>query len=151
MLENDQTLLALILVAVLSGITGLIVNTRLGKTRPKTAIILMLAIPTLTLGLFTASLINPPLPPLEKAGIHIQRGHFDEAIALLTPHHEKEQDNNDIALQLATAYFARGLLHAENDKKNEALQDLNAARSITPPDAPYLDDIQHFIEIIEKK
>lgn len=150
----ETAFIPLVLTAVISGLIGLFVAAKLVKTRPKTAWALLLLIPVAALGIHTALILRPPAPPsgpIEQAGILIESEQFDAAIALLAPLRQKEPENRDIALQLAAAHFARGLLHAERKEDAAALQDLRTAQTIAPPEAPYAADIERFIKIIEKK
>ncbi len=86
----------------------------------------------------------------ELAGNLIAQEKFDEAIILLNSAIEK-QPHDDLSLQLTTAYFAKGLLHAEQKNYDTALELLHQAQSVAPPNTPFLPDIMHFIKIIENQ
>ncbi len=86
---------------------------------------------------------------LKLAGLYIAQEKFDDAIKLLKAARKKQPDNKDIALQLATAYFAKGLLKAEHNKYEDALENLEQARKDAPEDAPFLEDLDFFIKRIK--
>ena len=84
-------------------------------------------------------------------GLLTKQERYDEAIAILTEGWRKN-DHKDIKLQLAAAYFAKGLLFAEKEDYSTALYLLRVAKTKAPTDAPFYDDIQIFIdEVIEKR
>ncbi|MCB1782355.1 MAG: hypothetical protein KDI13_00015 [Alphaproteobacteria bacterium] len=147
----DENFFLLLVLGAGGGLAGLLLALRLKEKRPILSGLVMFLFPAIVV--FTAGyFMTPGLPPPEiRAGIYIQKGAYEDAIALLSPLHEKEPENADISLQLATAYFVRGLFHAEQHDNKEALADMQKAQSIAPPDAPWRDDLSRFIAIIEKK
>ncbi|MGH1403608.1 MAG: tetratricopeptide repeat protein [Alphaproteobacteria bacterium] len=86
----------------------------------------------------------------ELAGNLIAQEKFDEAITLLENALEKQM-HDDLSLQLSTAYFAKGLLHAEKKNYDTALSLLRQAHAKAPSNAPFLPDILHFVKIIENQ
>ncbi len=90
---------------------------------------------------------NNPDIAVKLAGLYISTEKFDDAITLLE---NFEQDDENIRLQLATAYFAKGLLHAENGQKAQALKALRKAHNVAPEDAGFLGDIVIFIDKVEE-
>jgi len=84
-------------------------------------------------------------------GYYMSRENYDATIALLVEKTALFPNNNDVFLQLSTAYFAKGLLRAENALYTEALELLETALEIAPSEAPFLPDLKHFIRMIEKE
>ena len=83
------------------------------------------------------------------AGIYIANDKLDKAIELLSRALIDDADNKDLQLQRATAYFAKGLRHAERNQKKQALKLLRKAYETSPKDAPFLPDIMHFIDKVK--
>ncbi len=77
------------------------------------------------------------------AALYMAEDELDKAITLLE---NTDQSGKDIKLQLATAYFAKGLLYAERKQKDKALKLLQKAYSQAPKDAPFLSDIMMFMD-----
>ena len=88
---------------------------------------------------------------LDMGGAYISRELYDEAIKLLKDATAKRPENNDFTLQLATAYFTKGLKQAEGKNYDKAIKNLYRALAIAPEDAPFIADIENFIEAFEKK
>ena len=168
----------LIISAVLSGIATLFLIAPIMQTRPRTGYFLMVFIPaTSLLILFMITPIDLSPPPLadsyaqeekslkenlvqkpdnatiilDLAGLYIAQEKFDQAISLLRDAQRKAPDNDDYALQLAAAHFAKGLLYAENGEYEQGLKSLYYALAEAPENAPFLPDIEHFIDQLEKK
>ena len=171
----------LIICAIIAGIATLYVTAPLMRTKPQTCYILMFFIPAVSLGVFMMlvtkpSLHSPPAPVidvyeqeeialkkkldqypddattvLDLAGTYIAQEKYSDAIALLRDAQRKDPRNDDFALQLATAHFARGLLYAENGNYEIGLKSLLYAVAEAPENAPFLPDIEHFIGELEKK
>ena len=170
-----------IICAIISGISTLYLISPMMQTRPNICYVLMIFIPvTSLLGLFVVSspssinlkpapLVdnfaeeekalmdklaqNPDDPTviLDLAGIYISQERFTDAITLLRQAQAKDTDNEDFALQLATAHFARGLLFAENGDYEQGVKSLLYAVAEAPENATFLPDIEHFIGEMEKK
>ncbi len=64
---------------------------------------------------------------LDMAGAYISRELYDEAIKLLKDATAARPENNDFTLQLATAYFAKGLKQAEGKNYDIAIKNLYRA------------------------
>ncbi len=92
---------------------------------------------------------NDPNLILELAGLQISTERFDAAITLLNDAMSKDPMNRDFALNLATAHMAKGLLFAEQGQHERAVKSLLYASAVAPEDAPFLPDIEVFIEKIE--
>jgi|GEM_PF-2421114 len=84
------------------------------------------------------------------ANAYMNREEYDIAISLLKSK-EKLFPAEDIKVQLTTAYFAKGLLFAEQGNFKAALTDLKTAQKIAPEGTTFLPDLKHFIMIIEKQ
>lgn len=88
---------------------------------------------------------------LQLGGLYIAQERYHDAIVLLTKAHDQHPDDRDIALQLSTAYFTRGLRAAEYGEYDKAARSLKLAQTITPDDSPFKDDIPIFLQKIEMK
>ncbi len=84
------------------------------------------------------------------AEAYMSRDEYDEAITMLK---SKEQNfpQGELTVQIAKAYFAKGLLFAEQGRFDEALKTLRTAREVSPESAPFLPDLDHFIRMIENR
>ncbi len=171
----------LIICAIIAGIATLYVSAPLMRTKPQTCYILMFFIPAVSLTTFMVFMPSAPqyapsapvidvyeqeeialkkkldqypndaTTVLDLAGTYIAQEKYSDAIALLRDAQRKDPRNDDFALQLATAHFARGLLYAENGNYELGLKSLLYAVAEAPENAPFLPDIEHFIGELEKK
>ncbi len=82
---------------------------------------------------------------LDLADIYMAQDHLDKALDLIKNINNKHQNNKDINLKLGKAYFAKGLLYAENKEYEKALTYLQKALKISPKDAYFWSDIKYFI------
>lgn len=173
-LTGISALGVLLACAFLSGGAGVYLGGAYVLHYPKRAYFVMLALPVLTLSLFTGYLFSQvPLSPerqdardiarlekqlednpyepvlsLELAGIYIHADKLDMAILLLENVLIRDDlpNKSDLLTQLGTAYFARGLRFAEDDDMTHALEDLQKADEIAPADVPWRGDLAHFIQ-----
>ncbi len=159
---------SIIIFAVISAVLTLFLIAPISVTRKKTCYALMVLIPTISLASYVY--LFPPaelLPRVNKeqvlskqlakspddieimaqlAALYISEDRLEKAIKLLEA---RANDNDNLKLQLSTAYFAKGLRYAENGQKEQALGDLQTASSIAPKDAPFLPDIDYFINKVK--
>ncbi len=146
-------MIPIIICVVLSGVITLLLIAPIMQSRPRMCYMLMVLIPMTSLaGAFAVFPVETPPPhndaPLsapEQAEMHIKQGEFSLAITLLTQFLDENGKNEAISLQLGRAYFAKGLLHAEHNEKSAALENLKQAMAVSPKDAPFIADLQHFI------
>ena len=146
-------MIPIIICVVLSGVITLFLIAPIMQSRPRTCYMLMVLIPMASLtGAFAVFPVKTPPPhnntPLavpEQSEMHIKLGEFSLAIALLTQFIDENGQNEAISLQLGRAYFAKGLLHAEHNEKSAALENLKQAMDISPSNALFIADLQHFI------
>lgn len=171
----------LIICALISGASTIYLTAPIMQTRAQTCYILMIFIPAFSLaGLFIVSpphsfeaapvhlsnsfdsqetalrtkLSQDPenaTTILDLSGLYIAQERFTDAIALLRDAQRKHPENDDFALQLSAAHFAKGLLFAENNDYKNAIKSLQYAQAVAPENTPFLPDIEHFIEQLEKK
>ena len=138
---------------VISGVITLVITTAIMHKRPYMCYLLMVIIPLITLifalKIFPITLPAQPKNATERAEIHIRDGEFTNAINILEQLVETEEKEEKNIIQLGRAYFAKGLLHAEHNEKEQALQHLRKAQTIFPKDSPYTFDLQGFIDKIE--
>lgn len=87
---------------------------------------------------------------LDLAGAYIADEKYGKAISLLKSKQSQFPGNDYIPTQIANAYFAQGLLHAENAEFDTALSSLRYAKIYAPSDADFLPDLEHFIGLIKK-
>ena len=145
-------MIPIIICVILSGVITLFLIAPIMQSRPRTCYMLMVLIPMTSLAGALAvfpvntppSRSNTPLSAPEQAEMHIKQGEFSLAITLLTQMLDEKGINEAISLQLGRAYFAKGLLHAEHNEKSAALENLRQAREVSPKDAPFIADLQHF-------
>lgn len=140
----------IIICVVISGIITLLITTQIMHKQPYTCYFLMVIIPlsTLLITLFFSPIQSQGQQQnaTERAETHIKNGDFINAIKIIEQLIEKKGKNRDIATQLGRAYFAKGLLHAEHNEKEQALYNLIKAQTIFPKDSPYTTDLQEFID-----
>lgn len=86
---------------------------------------------------------------LKLAGIYTSQERYQETIDLIGLAQKEYPNDNDLALQISTAYFAWGLKNAEQQQKDQALKMLEKARMSAPEGAPFLEDLESFIQIIQ--
>lgn len=86
---------------------------------------------------------------LALANFYISDESYDKAISLLESS-EKHANNEKLLGILAKAYFAKGLLFAEQESYEDALTYLQNARSIAPENIDFLPDLDHFIKIVKE-
>lgn len=87
---------------------------------------------------------------LALADAYMAREDYDAAIALLEGR-QADFPGEALRVHLTTAYFAKGLLFAEQGRFEDALAALRIAREKAPREAPFLPDLEHFITLIEKQ
>lgn len=171
----------LIICAIIAGIATIYLTAPLMQDKPRTCYIVMFFIPAVSLAVFMMLVAKPalhssPAPVidvyeqeeialkkkldqypddattvLDLAGTYIAQEKYTDAITLLRDAQRKDPRNDDFALQIATAHFARGLLYAENGNYEIGLKSLLYAVAEAPENAPFLPDIEHFISELEKK
>jgi tetratricopeptide (TPR) repeat protein len=95
---------------------------------------------------------NPTDPNaiIDLASAYIRIEDYDSAIAML-----KNKwllfPASDMALSLSTAYFAKGLLMAEQGNYEAALFELRNAQDVAPKEAAFLPDLEYFIKLISEQ
>ncbi|MGH1378115.1 MAG: tetratricopeptide repeat protein [Alphaproteobacteria bacterium] len=138
---------------IISGIITLLITIPIMQKRPYICYFLMVSIPLITLAtalyFFPIEQAPPPQNETERAETHIKNGDFINAINILENSIKKNEGSEENIIQLGRAYFAKGLLHAENNEKEKALINLRKAQTIFPEDSYYLTDLQGFIDKIE--
>lgn len=87
---------------------------------------------------------------LDLAGYYIEKDAYDKSLAILDEAETYHPGHQDIALQRASAIFARGLHAAENKEYDAALSSLWEARKVAPDNAPFAEDLDNFITIISR-
>lgn len=150
-------MIPIIICVVLSGIITMLLIAPIMQSKPRTCYTLMMLIPMTSLAgalaVFPVNMPpprgNPPLSASERAEMHIKQGTFLPAIQILTQSLDEKGPNEAISLQLGRAYFAKGLLHAEHNEKSAALENLRQAMKVSPENAFFLVDLQHFITRVE--
>lgn len=185
-------MILMMLFAVICALSTIVILTPIARQskqdkRSSTPIVLTLAIPCVTLGMYI--LLGAPNVPsvpalfetdteiiearqsvtreldtmreisqnpddqtllMRLAGIRMQQGKFDDAIALLSGAITTFPDDDMLKTQLAAAHYTKGMILIESKRFAESLKSLEKARDIAPEDTQFLDDINILIPELEK-
>lgn len=82
------------------------------------------------------------------SGTLIAEERYDEAIALIEGRPLSDMADERLQTQYGTAYFAKGLMAAENKQYEDALKLLQRAQDVTPEGVPFMEGLDLFIELI---
>lgn len=149
----------MLLSIVFSGIISFLISVTFLRKRLGLGMLVMLAFPLL--GCATYIYFTMPNPQsddlsrlLSRADLYMEREEYDKAMALIEselPNFEAHEKREDLIIKRATVSFAKGLLYAEQGAFEKAHETLKDTLEITPPDAPFLPDLRHFISITRQQ
>lgn len=80
------------------------------------------------------------------SGTLIAEERYDEAIALIEGRSRSDMGDERLKMQYGTAFFAKGLMAAENKQYEDALRLMQRAQEVAPEDAPFKDDLDLFMK-----
>lgn len=80
------------------------------------------------------------------SGTLIAEERYDEAIALIEGRPRSDMGDERLKMQYGTAFFAKGLMAAENRQYEDALALMRRAQDVAPKDAPFRDDLDLFMK-----